>query len=390
MKTFQVLRLLTLAGIAPLIAAPSFAQDSYFYGGAGAGKSRTNLDDNRITGIEGGPGLTVSNVSRDSADNAYKVFLGYQFNRNVGVELGYFHLGQFDFNSTTSQGNLNGAVQLQGGNFDVVGTLPFTENFSGIGRIGAQVTRTRDVFTGSGGFTPNNATPSKREVDVKVGVGLQYALNRNFLVRAEVERFRINDAVGNHPNVNMYSVSFVVPFGRSAAPSTPVAMAAPAYVAPTPAPAAPPVVAVAQPPLVIMAVSEPPPAAPAPTRVSYSAESMFGFDRSVLRPEGKAALDAFAQNLRGANFDSITVEGYTDRIGTDAYNQKLSQERADAVKTYLVETGNVDAQKITAVGKGESTPVTKPEDCKGKAATPKLISCLQPDRRVEIEVAGSR
>jgi OOP family OmpA-OmpF porin len=136
-----------------------------------------------------------------------------------------------------------------------------------------------------------------------------------------------------------------------------------------------------------------PPTAPMPAtpkRVSYSAESMFSFDRAVLRPEGKAALDKFALELRDTTFDSISVEGFTDRLGSADYNQRLSQERADVVKAYLVETGNVDASKVRAVGKGEATPLTQPDDCKGKAATARLIACLQPDRRVEIEVAGTQ
>jgi OOP family OmpA-OmpF porin len=86
----------------------------------------------------------------------------------------------------------------------------------------------------------------------------------------------------------------------------------------------------------------------------------------------------------------VTVEGHTDRLGTPDYNQRLSQERADAVKAYLVSTGKVDPMKITAVGKGESNPVTSPEACRGAAATAALIACLQPDRRVEIEVSGTR
>jgi OOP family OmpA-OmpF porin len=86
----------------------------------------------------------------------------------------------------------------------------------------------------------------------------------------------------------------------------------------------------------------------------------------------------------------ITVEGHTDRLGTSAYNQKLSQQRADSVKAYLVVSDKLDASKINTVAKGESMPVTKADDCKGNKASPKLIACLQADRRVEIEVSGTR
>jgi len=72
--------------------------------------------------------------------------------------------------------------------------------------------------------------------------------------------------------------------------------------------------------------------------VSFSADSLFDFDRSTVKPVGKQALDAFAAELKGDQFDVITVTGYTDRIGTHEYNLKLSERRAEAVKSYLVET----------------------------------------------------
>lgn len=129
---------------------------------------------------------------------------------------------------------------------------------------------------------------------------------------------------------------------------------------------------------------------PSRRRVSFQAESLFGFDKSALRPEGRAALDTFASELASTQFDTVMVEGHTDRLGSSAYNQRLSTQRANAVKSYLVASGKVDAGKVMAVGKGESMPQTQAGDCKGKAANAKLIACLQPDRRVEIEVVGTR
>ena len=389
MNKFRVLRLLSLAGIAPLLSLPVFAQDSYFYGGVGVGKSRSNIDAQGIAEREAGPGLTVGGVSRDNADGSYKVFLGYQFNRYVGAELGYFRLGTFSFNApTTPAGTIQGQTKVQGGNLDLVGTLPITDNFSALGRIGAQAARTRGTYTGSGAAVLLNDTPSDRQINAKVGIGLQYAFSRHFMMRAEVERYRISDAVGSHPNINVYSVSLVVPFGR-ADDAPKMAMAEPAYVAPPP-----PMVAEAAPaptpePVVVV-VPEPAPAPIAVRSVSYDAASMFAFDASALRPKGMAALDVFAQQLQGAKYQTIEVNGYTDRLGTSEYNQKLSQERADAVKAYLVSKGNIDPASITAVGHGESNPVTATADCQGKAQTAKLIDCLRPDRRVEIAVTGTR
>jgi OOP family OmpA-OmpF porin len=125
-------------------------------------------------------------------------------------------------------------------------------------------------------------------------------------------------------------------------------------------------------------------------RVSFSAESLFGFDRSDIAPAGKAALDTFASDLRGTRFEVITVEGHTDRLGTAAYNQKLSARRAEAVRSYLVSVGGFDSSKVNAVGMGETHPMTAINACKGNKATPALIACLHPDRRVDVEVTGTR
>ena len=132
---------------------------------------------------------------------------------------------------------------------------------------------------------------------------------------------------------------------------------------------------------------------PAPVerrRVSFSAESLFAFDKTVIKPDGKAALDRFANELRGTQFDRISVEGHADRLGSTAYNQRLSTKRAEAVKAYLISAGRVDANKISATGKGETMPVTKPGDCRGNKQTPSLVACLQPDRRVDVEVTATK
>ena len=84
----------------------------------------------------------------------------------------------------------------------------------------------------------------------------------------------------------------------------------------------------------------------------------------------------------------ILAVGHTDRIGSDAYNQKLSERRAASVKQYLVSKG-IDANRVYTEGKGKKNPVTKPDQCTGKKSA-KVIACLQPDRRVDIELIGTR
>ncbi len=165
------------------------------------------------------------------------------------------------------------------------------------------------------------------------------------------------------------------------APCDPV-IAAPAVVAVLPAPA--PVVAA---PLAPRAVAAPVLLAPLPTRVSFSGDALFAFDKAVLRPESRVLLDDLVHQLAGTTSDSVTVIGNTDRIGKPAYNQKLSEQRANAVKDYLV-SQNLQANSIVAKGVGETQPVTT--SCVGNKATPKLIACLQPDRRVDVEMTGSK
>ena len=113
--------------------------------------------------------------------------------------------------------------------------------------------------------------------------------------------------------------------------------------------------------------------------MSYSADAFFDFDKAVLKPEGKAALDDLGSKLQGINLEVIIAVGHTDAIGTDTYNQKLSVRRAEAVKAYLLTKG-VEANRVYTEGKGEKQPVADNKSTGGRAK----------NRRVEIEVVGTR
>lgn len=137
-------------------------------------------------------------------------------------------------------------------------------------------------------------------------------------------------------------------------------------------------------------VETPPPPAPAAQKFTLAADALFDFDKSSLRPEGMKKLDDLADALRGKQHDTILATGHTDRIGSLRYNQRLSERRAETVKKYLQGKG-LDVSRINAIGKGKTQPVTKPTDCIGPKMTRAAIrACMQPDRRVEIEVSGSR
>jgi OOP family OmpA-OmpF porin len=135
-----------------------------------------------------------------------------------------------------------------------------------------------------------------------------------------------------------------------AAPPAPAA-------APAPAPVAAPVAPVPQPP----------------------ADAFFDFDKSVLKPEGRAKLDDLVGKIKDINLEVIIAVGHTDSVGSDVYNQRLSVRRSEAVKAYLVSKG-VERNRVYTEGKGEKQPVADNKTAEGRAK----------NRRVEIEVVGTR
>jgi OOP family OmpA-OmpF porin len=128
---------------------------------------------------------------------------------------------------------------------------------------------------------------------------------------------------------------------------------------------------------------------PASKKVTMAADALFDFNKATLRAEGKAKLDQLVKDVNNIKLEVIIAVGHADRIGKDAYNQKLSERRAAAVKDYLVGKG-VEANRVYAEGKGEKQPITAGKCGKSEKKTKQLIDCLQPDRRVEIEVIGTQ
>jgi OOP family OmpA-OmpF porin len=121
------------------------------------------------------------------------------------------------------------------------------------------------------------------------------------------------------------------------------------------------------------------PVVAAASKVTYAADAFFDFDKSVVKPAGKAKLDDLVSKVKGINLEVIIAVGHTDSIGSDAYNQKLSVRRAEAVKAYLVSKG-IEKNRIYTEGKGEKQPVADNKTKEGRAK----------NRRVEIEVVGTR
>jgi OOP family OmpA-OmpF porin len=131
---------------------------------------------------------------------------------------------------------------------------------------------------------------------------------------------------------------------------------------------------------------------PVAEKVTFATDVLFDFDKAVVKPDGKAKLDDLVDKIKGINLEVVIAIGHADTIGSAAYNQRLSLRRAEAIKAYLISRG-VEANRIYTEGKGESQPVTGGR-CKNMGpehrSNAKLVACLQPDRRTEIEVIGTR
>ena len=385
MKLARTSVLIGFASLAVIASSTAVADDSGWYGGANIGRSSATIDNARITSGLASSGLNTTSIANRDRDTAYKIYGGYQFNKYIGLEGGYFDLGKFGFTANTLPlGTLNGNTRLRGFNLDAVGTLPLSERFSALGRIGINNAQARDSFTGTGAVNVTNPNPSKRDTNYKLGVGVQYAFSDALVMRAEMERYRVNDAIGNRGHVDVVSVGLVYSFGgKTPSPAPRMVVAEPVVVAAAPEP----IVVVPPPPAPAPA---PAPVPPMPMKVTFSADSLFDFDKAVVKPEGKQALDKFSNDLKGTQYDAVQVTGHTDRIGSHAYNLKLSSRRAEAVSAYLVQSGGVASGKIAAKGVDGADPVTKPGDCKGSKASKALIACLQPDRQVEVVVSATK
>ena len=212
-----------------------------------------------------------------------------------------------------------------------------------------------------------------------VGAGVQYLVSDNIGLQADLRSVWSEAEVGADSKTVANTVLNLGAIFRFGVPA-PAVVSEPAPQAAAPAPAV-----VSEPaPQPVAATPEPvkPACKPVVETITIQSETLFDFDRAVIKGKNNEVLDDVAAKIKEhGDVEFILVTGHTDRIGSDAYNQKLSQRRADAVRKYLVAHG-VNDIRIKASGKGESEPVV---DCKGVKGLKKLIECLAPNRRVVVD-----
>jgi OmpA-OmpF porin, OOP family len=214
-KLFAGLALLTAGTLAVpvMAAAPATEPTGTWYLGVGIGQSRASIDSSTANTVLAGTGATAVSGFTTSTATGAKAFLGYQFNRYIAAEGGYFRLGDFSFDATTTPaGTLHGSANNRSGyNLDVVGTLPVVpDRFLVLARLGVQSSKTSDLFNGTGAAAAlANPSPSKTLVSYKYGTGAEFDFTKNIGVRAEWERYRVSDGIGGKVNVNLVSASLL-------------------------------------------------------------------------------------------------------------------------------------------------------------------------------------
>ena len=360
---FKVSGMFSLAVLA-LIASPmAQAQDPGWYLGANIGQSKAKIDDNSIRNGLLAADFTAVSLDDHNKNTGFKIYTGYQFNRYFALEGGYFNLGQVGYDAaTTPLGNLNGKLKYQGLNLDALGFLPLGARFSLFGRVGLTYGQTKDSFTGTGQVDVMDPNPSQHAFNPKVGVGLQYEVSHRIALRAEVERYRLDDAIGNRGDVDLASLGLLVRFGH----------AAPAPVAQDPAPE--PVVAVVAPP-------PPPAAAPAPPATRFYCSVLdiqFNIDKDDIQVEDKEKLKVVGTFMTKYPATTALIEGHSDNVGSAEHNLELSKHRAESVVTYLENNYQIDASRLTTAGYGSTRPVADNDTEEGKRQNRRIdaiISC---------------
>lgn len=365
--------MLGIMGCAVMAAPNALADDSFWYLGANIGQSKAKIDDARVNAQLVSSGLTTSSITDDDSDPAYKLFGGYQYNKHLAVEFGYFDLGRFGYTATTvPAGTLDGKIKLKGVNLDLVGLWPLSDKFSAFGRLGVNYAQAKDSFVATGAVdVPTDANPGKSGANYKAGVGVQYDLTEALGLRAEGERYRISDGVGNKGDINMISLGLIYRFGEK--------KAAPVEKAETPPPVAEaPVAEVAEvapaPPMESMLVIVP---VKVMTQEYCSVlDLQFEIKGEDIQRDDKEKLAVVGTFMNKYPSTTAVIEGHADNVGTSEFNQKLSQHRAESVVSYLIDDLHIAASRLSAVGYGDTRPIADNSTDEGKQANRRIAAVI--------------
>ena len=358
---------LVVAGLAAASVAQAAPQENTFYAGVKAGQAsfHDGIKANSVANPTNSKAPFGAGYNRNSV--TYGVFGGYQVlnrdNLGLAVELGYDDFGRVKFKDAGKVGfkhtNHGAHLSLKGS----YGLGGLTSALDFYGRAGAALVRSDYKFYDKTTGARNHAAGRHSlRVSPVFAAGFEYALpslpelalRLEYQWLARVGKLRTqtgpNSSVDYNPWIGSINAGLSYRFGQGAAP-----VVAPEVVSKT---------------------------------FNLSSDVTFAFGKANLKPQAQATLDGIYGEIAQINNANVAVAGYTDRIGKDAPNVKLSQRRADSVANYLVAKG-VPAQNISAVGHGKANPVTG-STCDAVKGRKALIACLAPDRRVEIAVNGTK
>ena len=222
-------------------------------------------------------------------------------------------------------------MKARGINVDAVGILPLTEKLSALGRVGLSYAQTRDAFAGSGAVNVLSANSSmhERNANLKVGLGLQYALTESLAMRVEAERYRLDDAVGNLGDVDLFSLGLVYRFGKTTNSST---------------------------------SSEPNTVGPMATTTQSQQycsilDIQFEINQDDIQREESEKLAVIGTFLQKYPETTAIIEGHSDNVGAPEHNIALSQHRAESVVSYLQNSFKIAPSRLSAVGYGDTRPI---------------------------------
>ena len=351
---------LVVAGLAAASVAQAAPQENTFYAGVKAGQAsfhdgiKANTDATNPRSLDFGTGYNRNSFT-------YGVFGGYQIlnrdNLGLAVELGYDDFGRVKFKDA---GKVAVKHTNHGAHLSFKGSYEVLNGLDVYGKAGVALVRSDYKFYDPNGARERAEGRHSLRTSGLFAVGAEYAVLPELAVRLEyqwltrVGKLRIQDShnssVDYNPWIGSINAGVSYRFGQGAAP-----VVAPEVVSKT---------------------------------FNLNSDVTFAFGKANLKPQAQAALDGIYGEIAQVNSAKVAVAGYTDRIGSDAFNVKLSQQRAETVANYFVAKG-VSADAISATGYGKANPVTGAtcDQVKGRKA---LIACLAPDRRVEIAVNGTK